>query len=272
MLWIEDWMDYFVYQGEVGEQGTYHFQGYCELTKRMTFGKLLKLMPECHLEPRRGTQAQAITYATKVDTRVDGPYEFGHRKEQGMDSSLREIRDLAKEGAGHRQLIDSHPETYARHMRFVDRVITYAKPERKAREVILLYGGAGSGKTKFVLDRHPMAFVIPITCSQIWFDGYDGHEVALIDDFNGQIPLIQFLRVLHEYPEQVPIKGGHVWWNPSIIYITTNYAVRSWYDGKDGNGWAGREESYNALNRRITSAFYFQKGKDPVDLKLEGKE
>lgn len=244
-------MTYLVYQREKGESGTEHFQGYVELAKQTRFNAIKKKYPKWHIEPRRGTQEQAIAYCKKDDSRMDGPYEFGEPKQQGQRTDIAALVDLAKSGKRKRDALEEMPGVYARNYRAFEHIQSLMKPPRRERRVVLLHGPPGSGKTRYVLDKHPDAYVIPITSSTIWFDGYDGHDVALIDDFNGQIPLIQFLRVLHEYPEQVPVKGGHVWWNPSIIYITSNYAPVLWYK------WEGREVSFEALTRRITEQILF---------------
>jgi len=256
---FEEWMSYLVYQGEMGENGTFHFQGYCEIDKGQKSLKQLKEWePRAHFERRRGTQRQAIDYCTKEDTRIEGPFIEGEPKHQGARADRVELFEMVKAGKTQREIADLNPSAYMGNYKAIDRLVSMNKPTARPREVRLLYGEPGTGKTRYVLDRHPNAYVIPVTTTGgLWFDGYDGHDVALIDDFDGQIPLIQFLRVLHEYPEQLPIKGGFVWWNPSIIYITSNYTIRHWYEGKDGTGWNNREPSYHALERRISQQLFF---------------
>lgn len=50
---------------------------------------------------------------------------------------------------------------------------------------------------------------------------------------------------MDRYPIGVEKKGGFTWWNPSKIFITTNYHPKEWYDIKN------RQESYKALIRRF---------------------
>ncbi len=75
-------MDYLVYQREVGANGTPHFQGYCEFKIQKRLGAVKELLggASVHIERRFGTQEQAIKYAKKEDTRVEGPWEFGEPK------------------------------------------------------------------------------------------------------------------------------------------------------------------------------------------------
>lgn len=78
---------------EAPDTGAIHWQGYIELTKTMRIPAVKKTLYEhwgnkklfntMHLDVREGTQEQAIAYATKEDTRIAGPYEFGERARQG---------------------------------------------------------------------------------------------------------------------------------------------------------------------------------------------
>ncbi len=54
-----------------------------------------------------------------------------------------------------------------------------------------------------------------------WFDGYDGHECAILDDFRPEWCKLSFLlRILDRYPMAVEVKGGMRQWKPKTIYIT----------------------------------------------------
>jgi len=84
------WVTYCVYQLEIGAEGGEHFQGYMELSGKHSFAQLHEIdgLEHAHFETRRGTQQQAITYTTKEDTRLDGPWQWGEPKEQGLRLKL----------------------------------------------------------------------------------------------------------------------------------------------------------------------------------------
>lgn len=93
-LMLPEYVKYVVYQLEVGAEGTEHYQGYMELSGKHSFKKLHSIygLERAHFETRRGSAAQAITYCTKKDTRVDGPWEWGEPKEQGKVSLLHTLQ------------------------------------------------------------------------------------------------------------------------------------------------------------------------------------
>lgn len=79
---------YFVAQKEVcPTSGRLHWQGYIELKDKARLGKVKEVLgcPSAHLEMRRGTQAEAIAYCQKVETRAE-PHEkmeFGTKAKAG---------------------------------------------------------------------------------------------------------------------------------------------------------------------------------------------
>ncbi len=257
----EEEMQYLVYQEEIGENGTYHFQGYCEFTKQMTARRAEDLLGgQAFMAPRRGTAAQAIAYCKKDDTRIPHtePYEFGEPNCQGKRIDLEAFKDEVMSGARERDLLDDHFGILARYPRFYGTLTKNNRPRRSADLVVtLLYGETGTGKTRAIEDAwgtDPEFYRTPLNNKTIWFDGYDGHTKVLLDDFSGaasHISLCNLLQLLDRYPVQVPTKGGHTWWLPNEVFVTTNLLPSSWYK------WEGRGEQYKALARRFSKVLVY---------------
>ena len=83
---------YLVFGRETGESGTYHLQGYFNLStkKRLGFIKSLPGFGRCHLEVARGTHAQSSTYCKK-----DGDFdEYGSPPSStGSGAQFEQLRD-----------------------------------------------------------------------------------------------------------------------------------------------------------------------------------
>jgi len=95
---------------------------------------------------------------------------------------------------------------FSRFMKTVDRYRLYSKPVRTTDlKVHVFVGPPNSGKTKFVNDRYPDNYSFPIG-KDLWSDGYMGQPVVLVDDFSGQMRLVDTLRFLDRYPIQIPKK------------------------------------------------------------------
>jgi len=253
---------YLVFQEEVGEQGTRHYQGYVEFRRRVRYTYFQRYLPQGEtiwFATRRGTPEQASEYCKKPESRaagpLAGPYEYGElsRPRQGRRTDLLAFRDAIIGGSTQLELIQEHTGAFARYGRFYDRLSALRQPVREQPpKVVLLHGATGTGKSRHVWDKHGASgqlYVIPIDSSGFWLDGYDRHSIALLDDFGGRsskITLPALLRLLDRYPARAPIKGGFCWWCPKKIYITTNVHPAQWYD------YTHRQEHYDALFRRFT--------------------
>lgn len=256
---LRDWpVKYAVFQLEIGENGTPHYQGYLEFEtrKRLT---TLRNKKQMHYEPRMGSQSQAREYCMKEDTRQDGPWEVGTfvPSSQGQRNDIITFRNAIQNGKRKRELIEEQPKMMARFPKFYSLVVSsVAPPSRPDLSVRLNYGEAGTGKTRYAFDNFPLErlYTVPLSNGTMWFDGYDDQNVVLLDDFAGaasKFTLANTLRILDIYPLQVPIKGGYVWFNPTQIIITSNLHPRQWFN------WHGRENQYAALCRRIHGVFHY---------------
>lgn len=87
-----------------------HFQGYVEFKENLRLGEVKKRfnISSLHLEPRRGTQEQAINYCKKEDTKVEGPFIFGKVKEQGKRSDIDEIYQDIKDDFTLKEILENH--------------------------------------------------------------------------------------------------------------------------------------------------------------------
>ncbi len=258
---IPEGVSYLVCQHERGEKTEHdHLQGYVELTRAQDMNWFHShIHPKAQCKKRYGTQAQAIAYCSKEETRIAGPWIFGEPYSfgQGPTSAVVKMRDMIFDGANMRTLIAEMPITLARHLTFARLCFTYRKPEQRTVRVFLLYGKTRVGKSRWVNDLYDAddLYISPYMEKKSWFDGYDGEPNVLLDDFSGGMPRTQLLRLLDRYRFRVPNKGGFLWWNPVRIYITTNIHPRKWY-----RDWRDFEEHYDALRARITACYDFNLG------------
>lgn len=260
---------YLVFQLEQGSNGTPHYQGYVEFNRRLRLTALRKLLPRAHWEAALGTAAHNTHYCTKPvagcgcshcvppPVRLSGPWIDGtpgeERQKVSTKEELNKLRVAITGGKRKRELLEDPDLSYmvARFPKYTDLCYELFPPQRDHEtHVTLLYGPTGCGKTHEA-RQGPMSelWVQPIG-GQGWFNGYDGQPIALFDDFGGSSShtrLDDLLRLLHEWIERVPVKGGFTWWVPRQVYVTTNLHPWVWYDWKD------RESQYPALQRRFTS-------------------
>lgn len=120
-------------------------------------------------------------------------------------------------------------------------------------EMHILWGEPGTGKTRSVWEKGLTVFPMPQPQgSSIWFDGYEGQDILLLDDYYGWLPLHLILKLGDRYPLRVPIKGGMVDFTSKYLYITSNKPWEEWYKWSElGNSLQG------AFRRRIVSCVHY---------------
>lgn len=171
---------------------------------------------------------------------------------QGERNDINNIYDLLKEGKRDLEIIEATSfGAYSRTLRAQDRVRMLLKPRwEKKRQIILIHGDPGVGKTSWAYEQFPDLFEMAIQEKTLWFDGYNGEETVLIDDYEGELYLTTLLKTLDVYLRRVPIKGAFTWMEAKRIILTTNTHPSRWYS------WQGRENKEDALRRRFIDYGY----------------
>lgn len=186
---------------------------------------------------------------------------------KGGRRDLQEYYEMVKEGKSDRELAEHDFGVFARTLKATDRIRLATRPIiTEEREVILLCGQTRAGKTRWAYDNYPHLYEMPIG-KDVWMDGYQGEEVVLLDEFEGQMPLNSALKLLeHYYVRRVPVKGSFVWFNPKIIIVTANIMPAQWYD------FNNRKEKEEALRARFSKIYYYKDGKEPIIYKTDAEK
>jgi hypothetical protein len=166
---------------------------------------------------------------------VAGPWEYGEHGKRGQRSDLDRVPELLR-GGGVRAVADELPGVYIRYSSGVHRLDgIIRRGERRAElKAIVYYGDTGVGKTHRVYEEAPNVYSPIVTKDKVWFDGYQDEKEILFDDYNGEITLTYFLRILDKYPLLVEVKGGTVAARWDKVYITSNMHPSNWYPMADG--------------------------------------
>lgn len=241
------------------ETGALHAQGYLELKKPAKYSTVQGYM-ECgqfHIEVCGGSQEDNIKYCTKEETRVEGPFEHGERKRQGERMDLIAAHALLKEGRPVVDVVDAFPAVGIRFVRNLKEVhAMYHKPTRRQEPTILFMSGPpGIGKSRLadnIVAGAGMSVFRALDNEQGWFDGYDGEEIVLFDEFRGLFPLRLMLQLLDFYALRLPVKGGFVGIKAHTFIFTSNLMPNELY-GADP-AWMSRITPGRFTNVKVLGA------------------
>lgn len=203
---------YLIYGYEKGENNTPHIQGYCELNKKMRFKALKEIIPRAHIEHRKSTSEKASTYCKKEGNF----FELGSPKKQGDRVDLDNIREIAMEDGMRKVTAIGNLQQ----INVAQKFLTYnEEPRNWECEVIWLTGPSGCGKSRKAHEMAPEAYSKD---NSVWWDGYDGHEDVIIDDFRDSWWDLTFmLKILDRYALRVQVKGGYRQLRAKRIIITS---------------------------------------------------
>lgn len=234
---------------EVGEHGTPHLQGYCEYRNPRSFKGLKEIFTRAHIEKKRGTNVQAADYCKKdLDFWESGTLE---PESQGKRGDLQAISEHIQDNNGIRDMIECNLITSAQHLNVSEKLMKYMEPQRDRKPLIYwLFGPSGSGKTRAAIDACVKPWIA--NGSLQWFDGYDGQEDVIFDDFRtSDVDFHMLLRLLDRYPINVPIKGAYRAFKPLRIFITTPQSITETYN------WIG--EDVQQLHRRVDFEYEYKR-------------
>lgn len=217
-------MDYLICGLEKGEKGTTHLQGYVQFKQKKTLATVKSFWPRAHLEIAKGKPDQNVQYCSKEKHVHDhGTLQAG----QGARNDLNDIKKLIDEGSSWQQLRESN---YALSIRYRRALQQDLRDQRKHRtwptRLFIHWGHTGTGKSRYCNDNFPSAYW---KTRGEWWDGYEGHEVVIIDEFYGWLPIGEMLRLCDRYPLQVPVKGGFEKFVAKEIHITSNKPWTEWW-------------------------------------------
>ena len=228
---LEFWRNYkckyIIIGKEVASTGTPHLQGYVELLKRKSFKSIVDEIPQgVHIEPRRGTQKQAMDYCKK-----EGDYlEVGEPKRQGSRSDYELAKYLLENSITISQAMNDYDDfsigtltAYEKLQKYVSVGNNRCKPC-----VTWIYGPGGSGKTQRAYEIAGDSVYKVDLIDKGWFDGYDRHETVIIDDFccsqDDEQLFKTILAISDRYPLRVNVKGCTVWFTPKQVIFTSQQA------------------------------------------------
>jgi len=249
--------------------GVPHLQGYVELSKPARVAGIKKLgtgFDRMHLEIRRGTRVQARTYCRKGRQSHAEWTELGERGPTfGVDAEFVEHGDWDAGGQGVRPDLGVYRSIAltdgmrgvtltgnVQEIRVAEIFLTHHEEPRDWKpHVTWLWGPSGTGKSyhaHYVLLADVDTYVKSGTTK--WWDGYDGHEGVILDDFRDSWwCLTETLTLLDRYPKRVEVKGGFRQFKPKHIVITSIHPPWMMYRLAD--------EDAHQLPRRIDTVTKF---------------
>ena len=257
-------LEYWCMCDEIGEKGTYHIHTYLTRPSAIRFSTIKKLFPEAHLEMAKGTSQQNRDYIRK-----EGKWEKDKKKEtnlpetfeemgecpierQGARTDLADLYDMIKCGMYNLDILEEQPH-YMLNLDKIERARQivregqYKNTFRKL-EVTYIFGKSGAGKTRGVMEMYGYDKVYRVTdYDKHPWDGYDGQDVVVFEEFRSSFKVQEMLNYLDGYPLQLPCRYNNKTACFTKVYIITNIRLEDQYKAVQTE----YPETWEAFLRRI---------------------
>lgn len=252
------------------DTGKLHWQAYIQFLRPTRFNAaktaINLLFSYCgggpaHIECAIGNPESNIDYCSKSQSSMGLSFRLGEPKglQSSKSSPLSQLGQFVRSGHGLADIV-ADPQFDPVLIRYVSSIPRFIALIRGSRRdpttdpiVSVLFGDAGTGKSKKAFEEAPEAYVKP---PGEWWDFYDGQSCVILDDFSGNFaPFGVFKRWIDRYPMLVPYKGGFVPLLATQWIITTNHHPSTWWSFQKTG-----EVGLAALYRRISRIEVFRLG------------
>jgi hypothetical protein len=181
-------------------------------------------------------------------------WEWGEISQQGQRTDLNEIsEEILGEKRPIRDVAMDHGAYYIRFHKGMHALRALVLTPRKLiepPEVIVLWGPTQTGKTYRAFNKYwnDIPHYVWKPSNEKYFDGYDGEDKIILEEFRGELPWGDLLSLLQEYECRAPVKYGFVQIQASKFIITSPSPPCEWYRHKHNDKY----DKFSQLQRRIT--------------------
>nr|QKV51313.1 putative replication associated protein [Crucivirus sp.] len=232
---------------ETSNAGWLHHQGFVMFANASTANAVKKVLPiGCHLEACKGTALQNIKYCSKDGNIVA---ENGKRPEQGKRNDMETVFKIIKT-TGRMADVTENVRSYQA-MKAGELILKYHEPKRFTKPFVgWFWGPTGCSKTHSAYELLGENGTWKSSGPMKWWEGYDGEQNVIIDDFREHYcDFVTLLSLLDRYPFRVENKGGSRQLQARNIIVTSCYPPDKCFR-------TSREDVKQLLRRIDTIKFY----------------
>lgn len=227
-------------QLEEGAGGFRHWQCVVAFASKKTLQQVKRVFgSSSHCELTRSGAAE--DYVWKDDTSCGQRFEVGQKAfSRNSRPDWDRVWECAKSGDFESIPASIRVQNY-RSLRSIRS--DYSQPIGVVRSCYVFWGASNTGKSRRAWEESGLDAYSKDPRTKFW-DGYQGQENVVVDEFRGDIDIAHILRWTDRYPVRVEIKGSSVPLSAKKIWFTSNLDPRSWYPNLDA-------DTLEALLRRL---------------------
>ena len=249
---------------EVGEQGTPHTHVYVVFKNSVMFDTMHKRFYGVHIDKANGSNRENKDYVRKEGKWADDAKhetnkpetfeEFGELPPDrtNAESQAEQIVQMIRDGMTNAQILEQCPTAYNK-MAHIEQTRQALLEERykdtwRDLTVTYLWGDPGAGKTRSIMEKYGYSNVYRVTNYDSHpFDGYQGQDVIVFEEFRSGIKIQDMLNYLDGYPVNLPCRYANKVACYTKVYLISNIPLDKQYP----NIQTDSPETWSAFCRRI---------------------
>ena len=279
--------DYFCLADEIATTGTFHTHLYIYSKSPMRFSTLKARFPVAHIDKAYGSSQENRDYIrkegkwaedVKSETKIEGSfYEWGTMPTEAEEKATKQsaLISAIDEGKTTAEIITEKPE-YALKVREVETLRQVLIAEKRGSEfrnveTVYLWGASGVGKTRSIYMQFPVNEIFRMTSyrkNQVLFDGYNGEDVLVFEEFHSSVSIGEMLNYLDIYPLRLLARYSDKIALYSKVFITSNIPLEQQYVDVQRRS----PEVWTAFLRRIQKVIRFNADGSKEETIINGKK
>ncbi|UYD39129.1 MAG: replication associated protein [Wigfec virus K19_593] len=209
-------MAYLAYTAEVcPTTNRHHWQAFLYSKEKMTEGGLAKHLKtdssyglDTKVEFMDGSFESNAKYCSKMH---EGKLiEHGRKPSQGERMDLDRIKKTIINGKSVDDITMEDPYLHHKYGRTMEKIEDIVMRKRKRTEMtkgIWFWGSTGRGKSHRTFTPHMDEDFYLYKNDKGWWDGYNGQDLVIINEFRGSIPFAEMLELCDKWPYKVSRRG-----------------------------------------------------------------
>ena len=261
-------LQYWCMCDEIGEQGTPHTHIYIVSANGIMFDTMYGKFYGAHIDKANGSNQQNRDYVRKEGKWQDDakhetslPDTFEEWGELPPDRTHKEsqseqIVQMIRDGMSNAEILTEIPTAYNKltYIEQARQTLLHEENKNKWRnlDVTYLWGETGAGKTRSVMEKYGYSNVYQVTNYEHPFDGYQGQNVIIFEEFRSSLKIDDMLKFLDGYPLMLPCRYADKVACYTKVFIISNYSLEQQYP----NVQQDNPRTWSAFCRRIHKVEY----------------
>ena len=230
---------------EVGEQGTPHTHVYVVFKNSVMFDTMHKRFYGVHIDKANGSNQENRDYVSKEGKWADDskhetnkPETFEEYGELPPDrtkteSQAEQIMQMIVDGKSNADIIRQIPGAYSK-LNYIEQARQTLLADKfmdkyNEKDVTYLWGDTRVGKTRSVFDQYGYRNVYQVTDYAHPFDGYDGQDVIIFEEFRSSLKIEDMLKYLDGHPIMLPCRYNNRVACYTKVFLISNIPLERQY-------------------------------------------